>query len=91
MTVTKDDVKTEVLTEIGDFVGCARLEKEAEHDFGRRILMHIKERAELLAETHAELLHMLGEDGIEAANIKTELLDYDVTFTVPPWEREGGS
>jgi hypothetical protein len=79
----------EIFAEIGDFVGCTRHENEPEHAFVHRILLHIKERAELLAESHAEVLHVLGVDGVEAADIDVELLDYDVTFAVPPWAQEG--
>jgi hypothetical protein len=76
----------EVLADIGDFVACMRMEDEAYQDFAGRILVHIRERAELLAECHAEVLQVLGEEVV--AGIDLDLLDYAIIFAVPPWAEE---
>ena len=71
----------ERLDEIAGYVGCHRMLKESDHDFARRLLIAIKEHVELFTYLHTETIAVLGEDGVRAAEIESELLEYVATFT----------
>ena len=63
------------LEDLASYVGCRRMSDEEDRDYGRRILIRVKRRAEFLAHLHSTILDTIGQDHVEP-----EFVEHDIHF-----------